>query len=110
MLSKSKLFSTASVKLGHRSRIQKSIWHVRCPRYSDSVTAAARVIIVRTLRLTRQMRSDSQSITSSARNSIDWGMFKSSTFAVLRLITASNLVGCKTGMSAGLAPLTIWPA
>ena len=33
------------------------------------------------------------SITSSARASSDWGMVKPSTFAVLRLMTSSNLVG-----------------
>ncbi len=31
-------------------------------------------------------------------------------FAVLRLTTSSNLVGCWTGRSAGLAPLRIFPA
>ena len=33
-----------------------------------------------------------------------------STFAVLRLITNSNLVGCKTDKSAGLTPLRTRPA
>ena len=32
-----------------------------------------------------------------------------SVLAVLRLITNSNLVGCSTGRSAGLAPLRIFP-
>jgi hypothetical protein len=53
------------------------------------------------------------SITSSARNRIDCGMVTPSAFAVFRLITSSNFVGCRTGMSAGLAPLrisTTWPA
>ena len=31
-------------------------------------------------------------------------------FAVLRLITNSNLVGRTTGSSEGFAPLRIWPA
>jgi hypothetical protein len=46
-------------------------------------------------------------ITSSARASTDGGIVRPSVFAVLRLITNSNLVGCSTGRSAGLAPLRI---
>ena len=45
-------------------------------------------------------------ISSSARSS-DCRMVMQSTFAGLRLITGSNRVGCSTGMSAGLAPLSI---
>jgi hypothetical protein len=45
------------------------------------------------------------SITSSARASSAGGTSKPSAFAVLRLITSSNLVGCCTGRSPGLAPL-----
>ena len=44
------------------------------------------------------------SITSSARASSDGGMSRPSDFAVLRLITSSNLVGASTGRSAGFAP------
>ena len=50
------------------------------------------------------------SITSSARDRIDGGMVRPSAFAVLRLMTNSNVVGCTTGRSAGLAPLRIFPA
>ena len=46
-------------------------------------------------------------ITSSARRSSDGGTVKPRALAVLRLITSSNLVGCSTGRSAGLAPLRI---
>lgn len=49
------------------------------------------------------------SITSSARNMIEFGIAKPSAFAVVRLSTSSNLVGCKTGSSAGFAPLTMRP-
>src|SRR6516225_12196100 len=38
------------------------------------------------------------------------GIAKPSLFAVLRLITNSNLVGCRTGNSAGFAPFRILPA
>src|SRR5262249_3717474 len=47
------------------------------------------------------------SITWSARSSTDWGIVSPSAFAVLRLITSSNFVGCSTGRSAGLAPRRI---
>src|SRR5262249_18759731 len=47
------------------------------------------------------------SITSSARASSVGGTSIPSVFAVLRLITSSNLVGCSTGRSAGLAPFRI---
>src|SRR5437764_4413888 len=48
------------------------------------------------------------SISSSARVSSDGGTVRPSAFAALRLIVNSNLVGCCTGRSAGLAPLKIW--
>src|SRR5258707_5572835 len=47
------------------------------------------------------------SITSSARASSVGGMSRASALAVCRLTTNSNLVGCSTGKSAGLAPLNI---
>src|SRR5262249_23112995 len=50
------------------------------------------------------------SITSSAARSSVCGIVSPSDLAVLRLMTSSNLVGCKTGRSAGWAPLRILPA
>src|SRR5262249_15534004 len=47
------------------------------------------------------------SITSSARASSVAGTSRPSARAVTRLITRSNLVGCSTGRSAGLAPRRI---
>ena len=49
------------------------------------------------------------SITSSAVASSAVGIVRASILAVLRLMTKSNLVGCKTGNSAGLAPPKILP-
>ena len=49
------------------------------------------------------------SITSSARASSVGGTSRPRDFAVLRLMTSSNLVGCMTGSSAGLAPLRMRP-
>src|SRR5262249_32551742 len=45
------------------------------------------------------------SITSSARASSIGGTSRPSALADFRLIASSNLVGCCTGRSAGLAPL-----
>src|SRR5262245_35911967 len=46
-------------------------------------------------------------ITRSARNNTDCGIVRLSAFAVCKLITNSNFVGCSTGMSAGFVPLRI---
>jgi hypothetical protein len=46
-------------------------------------------------------------MTSSARPSTDCGIVSPSALAVLTLMTSSNLVGCSTGRSPGLAPLRI---
>src|SRR5262249_11673169 len=50
------------------------------------------------------------SITSSARCWRNQGTSRPSVFAVLRLRTNSNLVGCMIGRSAGFVPLRILPA
>src|SRR5262245_21216052 len=47
------------------------------------------------------------SITSSARASSVGGIVMPSAFAVLRLMTSSNFIGCSTGSSPGLTPLRI---
>jgi hypothetical protein len=47
------------------------------------------------------------SSTSSAVASSEGGTAMPSSFAVLRLMTVSKLVGCSTGISAGFAPLRI---
>src|SRR6516165_6392750 len=49
------------------------------------------------------------SITSSAIASSLSGIWRPSAFAVLRLITSSNLAGCTTGRSAGFSPLRMRP-
>ena len=49
------------------------------------------------------------SITSVACASNVAGTVRPSDFAVLRLMTRSNMVGCKTGRSAGFSPLSIRP-
>src|SRR5262249_27244584 len=49
------------------------------------------------------------SITSSAIASSPGGKLRPNALAVLRLITNSNLLDCRTGRSAGLSPLRIRP-
>src|SRR5437867_4088189 len=55
----------------------------------------------------RRHSMPSYSMTWAARSSSDCGMERWSALAVLRLITSSNLAGCSTGRSAGLAPFRI---
>src|SRR5262245_25961210 len=52
----------------------------------------------------------SYSITSSAATSSVCGTVNPSDFAVFKLITSSNLVGCRIGRSAGWTLLRILPA
>ena len=47
------------------------------------------------------------SMTSSTRERIKGGIVRPSAAAVFKLTTTSNLVGCWTGRSAGLAPFRI---
>jgi hypothetical protein len=49
------------------------------------------------------------SITSSARASSVAGVARPIALALLRLMTNSNLVGCKIGSSAGFSPLRMRP-
>jgi len=49
------------------------------------------------------------SITSSAISRKSRGIVRPSAFAVFRLMTSSNLVGCSTGRSEGIAPLRTLP-
>ena len=46
-------------------------------------------------------------ITLSARYSTDCGIVSPICFAVLRLMTSSNFIGCSTGRSAGFVPFNI---
>jgi hypothetical protein len=59
------------------------------------------------LKSANRRHSAIHSITSSARASIVGGTVRPNAFAVVRLMTRSNLVGCSTGRSAGFAPRRI---
>ena len=50
----------------------------------------------------------SHSITSSARARSVGGIGRSRAFAVFRLMTRCNRVGCSNGISLGFAPFRIW--
>src|SRR5262249_40581828 len=54
--------------------------------------------------LTHRSKTGPYSITSSASESRLSEILMPSAFAVFRLITSSNLVGCTTGSSAGFSP------
>ena len=60
-----------------------------------------------TAELMHRSKQHHYSITSSAWASSVGGTVRPSVLAVLRLTMKSNLVGCSTGKSAGLAPLRI---
>src|SRR5215510_10811810 len=55
----------------------------------------------------RDERAPLHSINSSARSRNDSGIVSPSPLAAVRLMTRSNLVGCSTGSSPGLAPRRI---
>src|SRR5262249_6145076 len=52
-----------------------------------------------------ELAAATHSMTSSARASSVGGISRPRALAVVRLMTRSNLVGCKTGKSAGFSPL-----
>src|SRR5262249_7626645 len=55
----------------------------------------------------RRRRYPGHSMTRSATARIEGGNVRPSAFAVFRLITSSNVVGCSIGRSRGRAPLRI---
>ena len=85
---------------GHSSRSSHKMARQKLPRS---------VILPGSIDALRKVHS----ITSSARVSSADGTVTLSAFAVLRLITSSNVVGCSTGRSVGLTPrrtLATWRA
>lgn len=74
----------------------------RHPKADTSVVCAKGSPSQFRTRATQQRRL--YSITSSARACSIGGTVMPNAFAALRLMTNSNLVGCITGKSAGLAP------
>src|SRR5262249_14358185 len=83
------------------------------PPKTDMVQQDRDVCLVPKADILRSSKEGRYSITSSASCWSLSGTSRPSVLAVLRLMTSSNLVGCSTGNSAGLAPCmtlaTIWP-
>ena len=76
--------------------------HVRFVPEADTCSALGDVRFVQTAAF-----GVPDSITSSALVSSADGIVMPSAFADFRLITSSNLIGCSTGRSAGVAPRKI---
>src|SRR6516165_5965136 len=86
------------LRAGWSRRQRKNSWLLRARRERPRHCRAAEQC---------DERAALHSITWSASASMLSGITSPSAFAVFRLITNSNLVGCSTGRSAGLAPLRI---
>jgi len=95
---------------GRWSILDETIWSLTSQRMRRTSgpesfqSTAKRTFSTLSARLGHQPR---YSITSSARASSDGEISSPSALAVLRLTIRSNLVGCSTGMSAGLVPRRI---
>jgi hypothetical protein len=74
-----------------------------------AVVVKLRCNIVVVVKLRCNRRLDAYSITSSAMASTPGGKVRPRVFAVFKLMTNSNLVGCMTGRSLGFSPLRILP-
>ena len=74
---------------------------------ADMCSATSTCLLCANSELMQRSKKDRYSINSSAVVRSDAGTVRPSAFAVLRLITISNLVGCSTGRSAGFMPLRI---
>jgi hypothetical protein len=72
-----------------------------------SLTVMSQLCQLRTHAMQQKAR---HSITSSARATKVGGMVIPTAFAVFRLMTSSNLVGCTIGRFAGFSPFNTRPA
>src|SRR5262245_16676731 len=75
-----------------------------CPPCLD---ADSRVVLHAGPTTLRRFHATTYWITSVAWNRTDEDRVRPSAWAVLRLMTSSNLVGCSTGKSAGFVPFRI---
>jgi hypothetical protein len=92
-------FYTGDVRVGSKAAVPAPSRHVRSAAVSGIPEA-----IWRLRKCANNGSGQPYSITSLARASREGGTVSPSALAVLRLITSSNLVGCSTGSSTGLAP------
>ena len=105
-------FAQSLAERGHKrcSRAGRSRCEVADYRHRLLLRAHGARCCYRAAHQEHQLAAFHHSMTSSARARIDGGTVRPSALAVLRLTTSSNVVGCWTGRSAGLAPLRIFPA
>src|SRR5262249_4346159 len=109
-------FDTARVKSARAGR-GAAVAHVRFAPIATELVHCREVsrnaesrLMHRSKRHLYSITSSLHSITSSARSRNDSGIVRPRALAVVRLITRSNLVGCSTGISAGLVPRRILSA
>ena len=106
-------YSNAASRMQDTLRVGKMVGlRVRKRRCQNTTDSAARYRLTPDVAACPKTFTNSEvatfhSITSSARASSVGGTEMPSAFAVFKLITSSNLVGCSTGRSAGFAPLKI---
>ena len=98
------------VRFGSKADICSAKRHVRFTPKSGHLQRTSRCPLCANSGLMHCSKQHRYSITSSAVVSSDGGIVRPSVFAVFRLITNSNFVGCTTGRSAGFSPLRIRPA
>src|SRR5262249_1130191 len=102
------LFECSNAHL--RFRVALREWHQNSNPPQSLALRARRARPPRRCRAAEQrdeLAATDHSITSSTRASREGGISRPSAFAVVRLITRSNLVGCWTGRSAGFSPRKI---
>jgi hypothetical protein len=92
---------------GSKADIGARLDHVRFTPKSGHWLSVSGCPLCAKSRLMHRSKKEPYSITSSAVASNDEGMVRSSSLAVLRLITSSNLTGPWTGSSLGFSPLRI---
>ena len=100
---------SAAAKFGQPGRLSASV-NVRCAPESDRLLRCHETARWAKSRHSALQQESRYSITSSVRASSVGDTVRPSSLAVLRLITNSNLVGCSTGISLGLAPRKILSA
>src|SRR5262249_13774350 len=96
-----------NARLRHRVVLADTHEHTEAPHALCLLRARRERPRRRRAAYSRDKLSPPHSITSSARARIESGMVTPSVLAILRSTIRSNLVGCWTGRSEGLAPLRI---
>src|SRR5262249_46984074 len=105
-ISKLREASPERTDVGGFGRLAGGIQHADAPDLAGRLRARRQ----RPRRRAAEQREElaaGHSITSSARGSSDGGTVRAGALGGGRLMTRSNLIGCSTGMSPGLAPRRI---